>query len=237
MPTYNWNALKQQDYDWWLKRLRKNMELFDLLRLDHFRAFAQYWEVPAGETTARNGQWRDGPGKDFFDVVQQRLGHLPFVAEDLGDHMDAVYHLRDAIGLPGMKVLQFAFGEHMAQSVDIPHNYTANCIVYTGTHDNNTTAGWFHDETNSADHKRLEKYAGRRLHAENVHHLMARIAYASVARIAILPMQDILGLGAASRMNMPGSGTNNWRWRLLPDQLQPSLQKKLCAWAKTYNRL
>jgi 4-alpha-glucanotransferase len=237
MPTYNWKVLEQQQYNWWLQRLQRNMELYDLLRLDHFRAFAQYWEVPAGEDTAKNGRWIDGPGIAFFDFVRQHLGHLPFVAEDLGDHMDAVYRLRDEAKLPGMKVLQFAFGTHMAQSVDIPHNYIPGCIVYTGTHDNNTTTGWYQDEAGRADHKRLEKYAGTRVNAGNIHQVLARMAYASVAQTVIIPVQDTLALGRESRMNTPGTGGGNWRWRLAPGALNKKIQARLCTWAKMYNRL
>lgn len=237
MPTYNWKVLEKQQYDWWLQRLQRNMDLYDLLRLDHFRAFAEYWEVPAGETTARNGRWVDGPGMAFFRFMRERLGKAPFVAEDLGDHMEAVYRLRDEAKLPGMKVLQFAFGSHMAQSVDIPHNYTPDCIVYTGTHDNNTTVGWYEDETGRADHKRLEKYAGTRVNAGNIHLVLMRIAYASIAQTVIIPVQDALGMGKEYRMNVPGTSGGNWRWRLLPDELDDKLKNRLCHWAKMYNRL
>src|SRR5437764_4399737 len=158
MPVFKWDVLKEQNYNWWIERLRRNMELFDLVRLDHFRAFSSYWEVPAGESTARNGSWRPGPASDFFEAVQKELGSLPFVAEDLGEIDDPVYQLRDEFSLPGMKVLQFAFGTDMPRSVHIPHNYDPNFIVYTGTHDNNTTRGWFTTEADDQTRASLEAY-------------------------------------------------------------------------------
>ena len=236
MPTFNWTLLKEQNYDWWVLRLRKNLELFDLLRIDHFRAFQEYWQVPAGEVTARKGEWIPGPGKDFFDIMKKELGVLPFVAEDLGDKMEPVYDLRDEIGLPGMKVLQFAWGENMPRSVDIPHNHQQNTIVYTGTHDNNTTIGWYLEETNRGDHERMHHYMGIKVKQKNIHEILSRLAYSSVARIAMLPLQDILGLGAESRMNTPGKAEGNWLWRLKPGQLTPDMEAMLRDWVETYNR-
>lgn len=237
MPTFNWNKLRETNYQWWVQRLKKNLELFDLLRIDHFRAFQDYWQVPAGETTARNGEWIPGPRKEFFDVIKKELGKLPFVAEDLGDKMEDVYTLRDELGLPGMKVLQFAWGENMPYSVDIPHNYQQNTIVYTGTHDNNTTIGWYREETNKADHERMHHYLGLKVKKKNIHEILARVAYASVGKTAILPMQDILGLDADTRMNMPGKAEGNWLWRLTSSDLKPKLESMLRDWVETYNRV
>jgi malto-oligosyltrehalose synthase/4-alpha-glucanotransferase len=236
MPTFNWDKLKKDNYSWWIKRLRRNLELFELVRLDHFRAFAEYWEVPAGERTAKNGKWLSGPGKEFFEIVRQEIGSLPFVAEDLGDNMEAVYSLRDEIGLPGMKVLQFAFGEHMADSVDIPHNFPENCIVYTGTHDNNTSVSWFDGEAKIEDKKRLQSYAGTKVTESNVHKVLSRLAYASIAQTVILPLQDVIGLGEESRMNTPGSKEGNWLWRFSADQVTPEMERQLREWVKMYNR-
>jgi len=236
MPTFRWDKLKEQEYDWWICRLRKNLELFDILRLDHFRAFAGYWEVPAGEETAVNGKWKPGPGADFFRVVEDKLGKLPFVAEDLGDYMEDVYRLRDEIGLPGMKVLQFAFGENMPTAVDTPHNFTTNCIVYTGTHDNNTTLGWYRQEASRSHRERLRQYTGIKIGAKDICKMMGRIAYASVARIAILPVQDVLELDEKFRLNTPGSGEGNWLWQLQPDQLGDRQEKRLRKWTTWYNR-
>ncbi|MBS1585956.1 MAG: malto-oligosyltrehalose synthase [Bacteroidetes bacterium] len=236
MPTYNWKVMKQNNYEWWLRRLRKNLELFDVLRLDHFRAFEAYWQVPAGEETAVNGEWLKGPGMDFFNTVKKHLG-LPFIAEDLGDHMDDVYRLREETGLPGMKVLQFAWGENSPVSVDIPHNYPLNCIVYTGTHDNNTSLGWYKEEMKPQDGKRLERYTGAAIKEKNVCLVLSRLAYASVARIAILPMQDILQLDSENRINTPGTAQHNWRWRMRKGALTTAVRKELAGLARRYNRL
>ncbi|CAA9485755.1 MAG: GH77 [uncultured Segetibacter sp.] len=146
MPVFLWDVLKKHHYDWWIERFKKNMELFDLLRLDHFRAFADYWEVPAKEKTARNGKWKPGPGADFFKAVKKALGDLPFIAEDLGEINDPVYELRDEFSFPGMKVLMFAFGDEMPKNPYVPHNYSENFVAYTGTHDNNTIRGWYRQE-------------------------------------------------------------------------------------------
>jgi malto-oligosyltrehalose synthase/4-alpha-glucanotransferase len=236
MPTFKWDALKKGNYKWWVTRIQKNLDLVDLLRIDHFRALAEYWEVPAGELTAVNGQWKTGPGEHFFEILKKEIGSLPFVAEDLGDNMEVVYQLREKVDLPGMKVLQFAFGENMAQAVDAPHNFNSNCIVYTGTHDNNTTVGWYKQEITSEDRKRLESYSNTTVKAENVHDILSRIAYASVAKIVILPMQDILGLDEQARLNKPGTGKNNWLWQLKAGQLTDAIEQKLKEWTIFYNR-
>ena len=236
MPVFRWDKLKEQNYQWWIKRIRANRELFDLVRIDHFRAFAEYWEVPGNEQTAKNGQWIQGPGADFFEVVENELKELPFVAEDLGEVNDAVYNLRDQFRLPGMKVLQFAFAEDMPTSDYIPHNYSENFLVYTGTHDNNTIRGWFRKDINEETRKRLEHYLGRAIKEEDIHWIMARLAYSSTARIAILPMQDILGLDESARMNVPSSGSDNWAWRLLPGQINQGVEEQLVEWTWLYNR-
>ena len=233
MPVFRWNELKKTGYQWWINRLQKNIELFDLVRLDHFRAFSAYWEVPASEETARNGKWIKGPGTHFFKLVKKELGELPFVAEDLGDIDEPVYHLRDQYHLPGMKVLQFAFGNDTGTSSHAPHNHAENFIVYTGTHDNNTTRGWWMENTSRIY---LEQYAGRKLSEEEVPDLLCRMAYASRARIAILPLQDVLGLDSSARMNLPASTDGNWGWRLIPGQLGNEAESKLKEWTWLYNR-
>lgn len=219
MPVFDWEALKDQRYQWWIDRLKKNIELFDFVRLDHFRAFADYWVVPGNEDTAENGEWKPGPGEEFFEILKSSLGSLPFVAEDLGESSPAVYSLRDKLELPGMKVLQFAFEENMSQSEYIPHRYEPNFIVYTGTHDNNTIRGWFRQGIDSDTKDRLESYVGVSLNEENVYSVMARLAYSSVAKTAILPIQDVLNLDENSKMNSPGSQSGNWLWRLTPGQI------------------
>jgi malto-oligosyltrehalose synthase/4-alpha-glucanotransferase len=237
MPTFRWEVLKKNNYQWWITRLKKNLELVDLLRIDHFRAFAAYWEVPAGESTAANGQWRTGPGEHFFQLLKNEFGSLPFVAEDLGEDMESAYRLREKVKLPGMKVLQFAFGDNMAQAVDIPHNFDSNCIVYTGTHDNNTTVGWYMHETTAEDRERLAAYTNTAVNEKNVHDVLSRIAYASVAKTVILPLQDILGLDKYARMNTPGTDKENWLWQVKTEQFSNVIEKKLRDWTYFYNRL
>ncbi len=240
MPVYHWNKHKASGFEWWLKRIRKNMELYDLLRLDHFRAFFSYWEVPSGESTAINGRWEAGPGAGLFKILRQEFPDLPFVAEDLGEIDEPVYALRDQFKLPGMKVLQFAFGENSPDSPHIPHEFgSSNFVVYTGTHDNNTTLGWYNRDLNKADRKRLTAYAGT-VNGKNVHTAMLRLAYASIAKLAIVPLQDILGLDERSRMNIPASEKNNWAW-CLPLQLNAIKLKdkyavRLLKLTKVYGR-
>jgi malto-oligosyltrehalose synthase/4-alpha-glucanotransferase len=236
MPVFNWEAHKKQKYEWWINRLRKNVELFDLTRLDHFRAFADYWVVPGDEKTAVNGEWKLGPGSEFFEAVQTALGGLPFVAEDLGEISAAVFLLRDEFNLPGMKVLQFAFDESMAKSNYIPHNYKSNFVAYTGTHDNNTIKGWFKSVLDEESRERLQEYVGRKLHEDDVYSVMARLAYSSVANMAVIPIQDLLNLDESSKMNSPGSSEDNWTWRLVPGQLTSEAESKLRMWTRIYNR-
>jgi len=236
MPVFRWDVLKERNYGWWIERLRKNIELFDMVRLDHFRAFADYWEVPAGEETARNGEWVPGPGADFFNVVRAQLGSLPFVAEDLGDINQDVLDLRDEFKLPGMKILQFAFGDDNGTSDYLPHNYSQNFIVYTGTHDNNTTRGWYRQEASEQVRKNMVEYVGRDLGEDDIPGLLCRMAYASVANTAIIPLQDVLGLDEIARMNTPASGENNWGWRLLPGQITRTTADTLRRWTRIYNR-
>ncbi|RYZ19750.1 MAG: malto-oligosyltrehalose synthase, partial [Chitinophagaceae bacterium] len=236
MPVYDWKAMQEQDYAWWVYRLRRNSELFDLVRLDHFRAFAAYWEVPADEDTARNGRWIDGPGAAFFEAVRAQLGSLPFVAEDLGDIDDAVLELRNQFQLPGMKVLQFAFGDDAPESPHIPHNFTRRFLAYPGTHDNNTSRGWYRHDIDEATRRRLWAHAGRELIEDEVPAYLCRLALSSVAETAILPVQDLLGLDELGRMNTPASGENNWGWRLLPGQLDKEVRRRLRLWTEWFNR-
>jgi 4-alpha-glucanotransferase len=236
MPVFCWDVLKEKAYKWWIDRIRKNAELFDILRFDHFRAFSSYWEVPAGEDTARNGQWKPGPGKHFFETVERTLGQIPFVAEDLGDIDQPVYDLRDTFQLPGMKVLQFAFGDDMPSSLNIPHLYQENFFVYTGTHDNNTTVGWFNHDADETNKQNLEDYLGRTVNDRNIHLELARLAYSSVAQTVILPVQDIIGLDSDARMNSPATIKGNWDWRMLPAQITSSHVCLLRNWTIIYGR-
>lgn len=237
MPVFNWDKLKETGYDWWVQRIAKNLERFDLLRLDHFRAFSNYWSVPANEKTAVNGKWEKGPGADFFNVLKDKFGSLPFVAEDLGDIDDAVYALRDKFGLPGMRVLQFAFGgEHAEQSPHLPQNYVANNVAYTGTHDNNTTKGWFNNETGKIALSQLKDYTGTKPKEKNINELFTRLVMASAAKIVIIPMQDLLELDERSRMNIPASTDENWSWRYNPGKNDHHYQKLLKKFTQVYNR-
>ena len=235
MPLYNWELIKERGYDWWTNRIRKNLAWFDRLRLDHFRGFSSYWSVPAGSPTAKNGQWIEGPGIDIFHHFRDALGGLPFIAEDLGEIDEPVYILRDAAGLPGMNVLQFAFSGNMAQSPYIPHHHLRRSVVYTGTHDNDTAVGWF-QQLDPATKKNLAKYTGTRLTDKNISDVLCRMAYMSVAELAILPIQDALGLDGSARMNMPASAEGNWSWRLQSDQLTVGISRKLKQWAVRYDR-
>ncbi len=195
MPVYDWERMKKDRYSWWINRIRRNMELCDVLRFDHFRAFSEYWEVPFGEKTAINGKWTAGPGSDFFRQIRKEYPDMPFIAEDLGSIDDKVYKLRDDYGLPGMVILQFAFGENTARSAYIPHNFIHNCVVYTGTHDNNTTKGWYRNELDEIYRKEASAYLGHEINEATCHEDFIRMAYSSVARIAIIPVQDLLGSG------------------------------------------
>lgn len=238
MPVFRWDVLKRKGYLWWINRVRRNLQLFDLVRLDHFRAFVSFWEVPAGEKTAINGKWIKGPGADIFNIMQEKLGKLPFVAEDLGDVDASVFALRDQFDFPGMKVLQFAFGDNMTTSDYIPHNYTPNFIAYSGTHDNNTTVGWWLKDTKQDVRANLKQYVDEPgISQNNIHLVLGKMAYASVAKIVILPLQDVLGLDETARMNTPASVKLNWLWRLKPGQLLPGAKNQLLKWARLYNRI
>ncbi len=237
MPVFNWETMKQNGYAWWKKRIRRNLEMFDLIRLDHFRAFSAYWSIPAHHKTARDGEWKQGPGINFFNALEAEFGTLPFVAEDLGDIDEAVHILRRRAGLPGMKVLQFAFGDNMPTAENIPHNFAHNTFVYTGTHDNNTTAGWYKKVASAADRKRLSTYIGCRVRKDNVHRFLTRLAYASVSNTVIIPLQDVLGLGEEAVMNAPGLSKGNWIWRMKDSITDQNISLYLQGIAKTYGRL
>ncbi|MBM4031983.1 MAG: 4-alpha-glucanotransferase [Planctomycetes bacterium] len=231
-PLYRWEAMKADGYAWWVARLRQTLKTVDIVRLDHFRGFAAYWEVPAGEETAINGKWVKGPGAKLFKALEAALGELPIVAEDLGLITPDVHALRKRFGFPGMKVLQFAFTSDATHPY-LPHNYEPNCIVYTGTHDNDTTLGWYH--TRGFEEKaRLHKYLGPL--SEPVNWALIRLAYQSVADVAIVPLQDLLSLAGDARMNTPGKFGNNWAWRCREHLLGRDLRGGLRDFALTYGR-
>lgn len=219
-PVYRWDILQERNYDWWMQRIGHNLNLFDYVRIDHFRGFIAYWEVPAGEETAINGKWVKAPAEDFFHKLAKKFPFLPIVAEDLGTITPDVREVMRKYEFPGMKVLLFAFGEDNPRNPYLPHNHERNYIVYTGTHDNNTARGWYDYEAGQKDIERLSKYVGKDVSKEEVHWDLIRLALMSVANTAVIPVQDILGLGEETRMNRPAGGTGNWQWRLTPEQFE-----------------
>ncbi len=244
-PVYRWDVLAEEGYAWWIERFRSTLRLVDIIRLDHFRGFEAYWEVPAGEATAMNGRWVKGPGADLFSAVQKALGDLPIVAETLGVITPEVIELRDRFGFPGMGILQFAFGSD-PQSPDFkPHNFRRNFVAYTGTHDNDTTMGWWTsdgrgDSTRSEEDIRAEreftrKYLGT--DGKEMNWVMIRAILASVANMAIIPLQDVLGLGSEARMNLPARPSGNWRWRFTSNQLTPKRRARLKELVQLYGRV
>lgn len=231
-PVYDWGVLMRSGYAWWVERIRHNLLLADIVRLDHFRAFAGYWVVPPEEETAMNGEWETGPGESFFSVLRESLHDLPIIAEDLGLITQDVIDLRLAFDMPGMRVLQFSFGPDTGESVNSLHNHCVNSVAYTGTHDNNTTLGWYEDDLGDEGRARLGEYAGHPVGARDVVRQMMRLALMSPARICIMPMQDVLGLGAAARMNTPSMPQGNWGWRVPPRKLSPRVAdglRRMCA--------
>lgn len=210
-PVYDWETLQKDNFKWWVQRIKGMLDYVDIMRIDHFRGFEAYWAVPQGETTAMNGEWVKAPGKEFFEILADELGTLPIVAEDLGVITTEVEELRDEFSFPGMKILHFAFDSDRANSF-LPYNFTnRNCVVYTGTHDNNTTVGWFEERSHS-DKLKVTEYTGG-ICKEGIHWTMIRLALSSVANLAIFPVQDLLGLGKTSKMNTPGTIIDNWSWR------------------------
>jgi len=216
-PVYDWDALRQSGYRWWIDRLHSLLAHVDAIRLDHFRAFAAAWHVPVGAPTAQSGEWVPGPGSDLFLAVQSEIGALPFIAEDLGTITPDVYLLRDQFHLPGMRVLQFAFDSD-SENPYLPENYATNTVVYTGTHDNPTTRSWFEDLTDD-QRQQLSKYLRRPLTGSEAAPALMGLAWSSAAALAIAPLQDLLNLGREGRMNVPGCAEGNWRWRCTQEML------------------
>jgi 4-alpha-glucanotransferase len=236
-PIYDWDALKANNYDWWIHRIAHNLNLFDIVRLDHFRGMVAYWEVPAHEQTAINGRWVEAPAVDFFNMLLREFPNAPIIAEDLGTITPEVREIMQRFNFPGMKLLLFAFGADLPSNPYVPHNLVKNCVAYTGTHDNNTTRGWFEKEATSEIKKRLFSYLGRVVTNTEVSWEMVRLAMMSVANTAIFPMQDILGLGEEARMNRPAVRDGNWQWRVLPEHLNSALAHRLREMTQTYGRI
>jgi len=244
-PIYRWDLLAATGYKWWIDRFRASLALFDMMRLDHFRGFESYWEVPAGETTAIHGRWVKGPGEDFLSALQNACGDLPIVAENLGVITPPVEKLRRQFGLPGMSLLQFAFGTDPQGPSFRPHNYTRDLVAYTGGHDNDTTVGWWSssgagDSTRTPEDVRKERnFARAYLNLSDdaeINWTMIRAVLSSVADVAIVPLQDVLGLGSAARMNLPGTLSGNWKWRYRPGALNDDLSARLRSLVTLYDR-
>jgi len=235
-PVYCWDRLKETFYAWWISRMEHNLKYFDMVRLDHFRGFVAYWEVGAAEKTAINGKWVKTPAVEFFQTLLRRFPSLPIIAEDLGVITPEVREIMNVYEFPGMKVLLFAFGDSLATNPYIPHNHVRNCIVYTGTHDNNTVKGWFEHDATQGEKENLLAYFGREFDENTIAGQLVRTAMMSVASIAIIPIQDFLGLGAEARMNTPSVAFGNWEWRVAAAQLTPDLSAKISNLTKVYGR-
>ena len=231
-PLYRWREHAVDGYAWWLKRMQSVLSLVDIVRLDHFRGFAGYWEVPASARTAENGRWVPGPGSEFFQVMGKALGDLPIIAEDLGEITPDVVELRQQFDLPGMRIVQFAFNDDPSDPF-LPHNYTRNGVVYTGTHDNDTARGWF-ERVPEAEKDFCLRYLGR--DGQDIAWELIRLAWSSVSVFAIAPIQDLLSLGNEARMNYPGNPSGNWAWRMPVDALTETLQERLKEFNFLYRR-
>ncbi|HSQ23269.1 MAG TPA: 4-alpha-glucanotransferase [Pyrinomonadaceae bacterium] len=242
-PLYDWDRMLADGFKWWIERVRATLQMVDIVRIDHFRGFAACWEIPRGDKTAERGRWVEAPGRELFTAIVNALGELPIIAEDLGVITPDVEKLRDDFGFPGMRVLQFAFGGD-ADAVDLPHNYHQNIAAYTGTHDNDTTVGWFHsaagpDSTRTeteidSEREFCKKYlqtGGREIHWDFI-----RAVLASVANTAIIPLQDVLGVGSEGRMNLPNSTEGNWSWRFAAGALTDGHAQRLRELSETYGR-
>lgn len=243
-PIYNWDKMRGDGFAWWIARVKFTLKMVDIVRVDHFRGFAAAWEVPGGDETAERGQWVDVPGQELFEALRRAIGELPFWAEDLGVITPDVEELRDGFGFPGMRILQFGFGGD-AKNLDLPHNYIKNCVAFTGTHDNDTTVGWFNSEAGKGSGRDQEQIARERafcldyLNSEGaeIHWDFIRAVWASVADAAVAPMQDLLGLGNEARMNLPASSSGNWYWQCRADDFQDELAARLSKLTELYGRI
>ena len=232
---YDWDYMKKNNYEWWMKRIAQSFKLYDVIRIDHFRGFESYWQVPFGNPTAEHGRWQKGPGIDFFNAIKNKFGNVGIIAEDLGFITDEVRNLLNSTGFPGMRVLQFAFGGSNKNDY-LPHRYIKNCIAYTGTHDNDTFLGWYQQSGGRHEIENAKKYLG--LNGEERYNWgFLRGVWSSVADVAIAPMQDFLNLGADSRMNLPSSFGGNWSWRVTEGQLNDWLQRRIYELSKMYGRV
>jgi 4-alpha-glucanotransferase len=234
-PLYDWEEHKRRNYSWWIKRLNHCFKWYDMVRIDHFRGFDEFYSIPSGDQTAENGSWKKGPGYDIFKQINESLANAKVIAEDLGYLTDTVVELLQQTGYPGMKVLQFAFDSREASDY-LPHNYTHNCVVYTGTHDNDTVKGWYkaispEDKALCNDYLNIQSED-----EENIHWHMIRAALSSVAKLAVIPIQDYLGRGSEARINTPSTLGNNWHWRLYSNELDSNLAQCVKHMTKLYGR-
>ena len=236
-PVYDWAALKENGYQWWIERMRHVLILYDIVRIDHFRGLIAYWEVPAGHKTAVDGEWVNVPFDDFYATLEEHLDGADIVAEDLGTITDDVTEAMARFHIPGMKILLFAFGEDNPEHPYLPENYDPESVVYTGTHDNNTVLGWWNEETDDDIRRRVSEYLDKEINADDLPWDLIACAFGSVASMAVVPMQDLLSLGADARMNTPATSGGNWGWRLLPGQIKPELVERLRAVTDETGRL
>lgn len=243
-PLYNWERMLADGFRWWIERVRASLQTVDIARIDHFRGFAACWEIPGGDITAERGRWVEAPGRELFTAIRKALGELPIIAEDLGVITPDVERLRDGFGFPGMRILQFGFSSD-TKNIDLPHNYHRNVVVYTGTHDNDTTVGWFNSvagagSTRSAEQINAERdFCLKYLHTQGteIHWDFIRAVLSSVADTAIVPLQDLLGLGTEARMNLPNSTQGNWNWRCDEESLTESHADRLREMTDIYGRI
>jgi 4-alpha-glucanotransferase len=243
-PLYNWDHMRRDGFRWWIRRMHASLQVVDMVRVDHFRGFAACWEIPGGDKTAERGEWVAAPGRELFTAIRKALGDLPIIAEDLGVITPDVVALRDECGFPGMRILQFAFGGD-TKNIDLPHNYIPNVVAYTGTHDNDTTVGWFSSVAGTGstrDAKQIErerKFCLQYLNSEGkeIHWDFIRTVWASVANTAVVPLQDVLGLGTEARMNLPNSTEGNWSWRFKTGALTSTLGERLLSLSRLYGRV
>jgi 4-alpha-glucanotransferase len=227
-PLYKWGLMKERGFDWWVARIRRALSLFDSIRLDHFRGFEAFWSIAAEEETAVNGQWVKAPGQDLFQRLKDVFGELPFIAEDLGLITPEVDELREHFNMPGMRILQFGFSDR-GSHLYLPHRFVPNTVVYTGTHDNNTTLGWWREGATETERTNVQNYLQTIEHDGDIVWAMMRAAARSVANLCIFPLQDVLHLGTEGRMNIPAAGVGNWTWRYSLDALHPDFATKLAA--------
>jgi 4-alpha-glucanotransferase len=243
-PLYNWERMQLEGFGWWIERVRATLTVVDIVRVDHFRGFAACWEIPGGDKTAEHGQWVDAPGRKLFQAIRNELGELPIIAEDLGVITPDVVALRDDFEFPGMRILQFGFGGD-SKNMDLPHNYERNVVAYTGTHDNDTTVGWFHSVAGEGSIRSAEQIERERTFCcdyletdgDEIHWDFIRALWASVANTAIVPLQDLLGLGTAARMNLPNSTSGNWSWRFRDGELTEEIGLRLKKLTELYSRV